>query len=41
VLEQLVTVPAMVQEVPPPGAAAVAQMPAFEAVAPTQLPPQH
>jgi hypothetical protein len=31
----------MVHEMPPPGAATVAQTPACVAVAPTQLPPQH
>ena len=35
------TVPEIVHEVPPPGAATVVQMPACVAVAPVQVPPQH
>lgn len=40
-LEHVVTVPEIVHVMPPPGAATVAQVPACDAVAPTQLPPQH
>lgn len=40
-LEQATTVPDIVQLRPPPPAAVLAQRPAWFAVAPTQLPPQH
>ena len=40
-LEQATTVPEMVHAVPPPGALTVVQMPAWVAVRPVQVPPQH